>query len=37
VSDHRLIVTTHGEKEETALPDDAARAAALREWFGVVV
>jgi N-hydroxyarylamine O-acetyltransferase len=37
VSDNRLIVTTNGVREETELPDEAARAAALREWFGVVV
>jgi N-hydroxyarylamine O-acetyltransferase len=37
VSDNRLIVTTNGVREETELPDEATRAAALREWFGVVV
>ena len=37
VSDRRLIVTTDGVRRETELPDEAARAAALREWFGIVV
>jgi N-hydroxyarylamine O-acetyltransferase len=37
VSDNRLIVTTNGAREETELPDEAARAAALRERFGIVV
>jgi len=37
ISDNRLIVTTDGVREETELPDEAARAAALWERFGVAV
>jgi N-hydroxyarylamine O-acetyltransferase len=37
ISDDRLIVTTNGVREETELPDEAARVLVLREWFEVVV
>lgn len=37
VSELRLITTTDGVREEVALADEAARAAALREHLGVVV
>lgn len=37
LSDRRLIVTSNGIREETELPDDAARTLALRNWFGIVV
>ena len=37
LSDRRLIVTANGLREETDLPDEAARAAALKEHFGIVL
>lgn len=37
LSDRRLIVTANGVREETDLPDEAARAAALKEHFGIVL
>jgi N-hydroxyarylamine O-acetyltransferase len=37
LSDLRLIMTSDGVREETELPDEDARAAALRERFGIVL
>jgi N-hydroxyarylamine O-acetyltransferase len=37
VSDNRLIVTANGVREASEFLDDAARAAALRERFGIVM
>jgi N-hydroxyarylamine O-acetyltransferase len=37
LSGSRLILTNNGVREETELPGEAARAAALRERFGIVL